>query len=119
MDKTKELVTSVIEGLQEKKGKNIVTVDLNGIQGAICEYIVIAQGTTPTQVSALSDSVVDFARKNLKEKPLSVDADQKSEWIGIDYGTVIVHIFIPALREFYDLEHLWEDAKLKQIPDLD
>jgi ribosome-associated protein len=119
MDKSKELATAIVEGLQEKKGKNIVTVDLSNISGAICQYIVIASGNTPTQVAALEDSVRDYVRNNLREKPLSVDADQRSEWIGMDYGTVIVHIFVPGLRNFYDLEHLWEDAKLEHIPDLD
>lgn len=63
MDQTKELVNTIVEGLQEKKGKNIVTVDLTQLSGAVCQYMVICEGNTPTQVSALSDSVWDFARK--------------------------------------------------------
>ena len=73
MDQTKELVKTIVEGLQEKRGKNIVTVDLSQTSGAICQYMVICEGNTPTQVSALSDSVWDFARKNANEKPLSID----------------------------------------------
>ena len=119
MDQTKELEKTIIEGLQEKKGKNIVTVDLTRLSGAICQYMVICEGNTPTQVSALSDSVWDFAHKNAGEKPLSTDGSQHAEWIGMDYGTVLVHIFLPELREFYNLENLWSDAKVTQIPDLD
>ena len=84
MDQTKELVKTIVEGLQEKRGKNIVTVDLSQTSGAICQYMVICEGNTPTQVSALSDSVWDFARKNANEKPLSIDGTQAlngSAWI--------------------------------------
>lgn len=80
MDQTKELVKTIVEGLQEKRGKNIVTVDLSQTSGAICQYMVICEGNTPTQVSALSDSVWDFARKNANEKPLSIDGTQGAQW---------------------------------------
>lgn len=119
MDQTKELVKTIVEGLQEKKGKNIVTVDLTQLSGAVCQYMVICEGNTPTQVSALSDSVWDFARKKAGEKPLSIDGNKSAQWIGMDYGTVLVHIFLPEQREFYNLETLWSDSKVTQIPDLD
>ena len=119
MDQTKELVNTIVEGLQEKKGKNIVTVDLTQLSGAVCQYMVICEGNTPTQVSALSDSVWDFARKKAGEKPLSIDVNQSAQWIGMDYGTVLVHIFLPEQREFYNLETLWSDSKVTQIPNLD
>jgi ribosome-associated protein len=119
MDQTEELVKTVIKGLQEKKGKKIVAVDLTKIPGAICQYMVIGEGNTPTQVSALSDAVWDFARREAKEKPLSIDGYQHAHWVGMDYGTVLVHIFLPAERQFYNLENLWADSKIKQIPDID
>lgn len=119
MDQTELLVKSIIEGLQEKKGKNIVTVDLNQTTGAICQYMVICEGNTPTQVAALSDSVWDFAHKKAKEKPLSIDGQHGARWIGMDYGTVLVHIFMPELRSFYNLEHLWADAPVSVIPNFD
>ena len=119
MDQTKDLVDAIVAGLQEKKGKNIVIVDLTKIEGAICQYMIICEGNTPTQVSALSDSVWDFARKEAQEKPLSVDGNQSALWIGMDYGTVLVHIFLPEQREFYNLENLWADAKVTKIPNLD
>lgn len=118
MEQTKELVKSIIKGLQEKKGKNIVTVDLTEISGAICEYMVIGEGNTTTQVSALSDSVWEFARKEANEKPLSTDGYQYAHWIGMDYGTVLVHIFLPEQRQFYNLENLWADSKVELIPDI-
>ncbi len=119
MDQTQSLVQAVMHGLQEKKGKNIVIVDLTQLEGAICQYMVIAEGNSPTQVAALCDSVWDFARKEANEKTLSIDGEQRAEWIGMDYGTVMVHIFLPEKRRFYNLDTLWEDAKIKTIPNLD
>ena len=119
MDQTEALVKTIVEGLQEKKGKNIVTVDLTQLSGSICQYMIICEGSTPTQVSALSDSAWDFAHRKAGEKPLSIGGAQRAEWIGMDYGTVLVHIFLPELREFYNLENLWSDAKVTQIVDLD
>lgn len=119
MDQTKALVKTIVEGLQEKKGKNIVIVDLTHLAGAIAEYMVIAEGNTPTQVSALSDSVWDLARRIAGEKPLSIDGTASATWIGMDYGTVLVHIFLPEQRQFYNLENLWADSKVTRIPDLD
>ena len=81
--------------------------------------MVICEGNTPTQVAALSDSVWDMARLKINEKPLSIDGAQRAEWIGMDYGTVLVHIFLPELRKFYNLENLWLDAKVTQIADID
>ena len=110
MDQTEELVKTIVEGLQEKKGKNIVTVDLTQLSGSICQYMIICEGSTPTW---------DFAHRKAGEKPLSIDGAQRAEWIGMDYGTVLVHIFLPELREFYNLENLWSDAKVTQIANLD
>ena len=90
MDQTEALVKTIVEGLQEKKGKNIVTVDLTQLSGSICQYMIICEGSTPTQVSALSDSAWDFAHRKAGEKPLSIDGAQRAEWIGMDYGTVLV-----------------------------
>lgn len=119
MDQTKALVDTIVAGLQEKKGKNIETVDLTQLPGAICQYMIICEGNTPTQVSALSDSVWEFARRDANEKPLSVDGNQSAVWIGMDYGTVLVHIFLPEQREYYNLDNLWADAPLTRIPDID
>ena len=119
MEETKELVQSIVEGLQEKKGSNIVVVDLTNLSGAISQYMVIGEGKSPSQVSALSDSVWEFARKKTGEKTLSIDGTQGATWIGMDYGTVLVHIFMPEQRKFYNLENLWADAKVTEIPNLD
>lgn len=119
MNLKKDLLQSIIEGIQEKKGKNITTIELKNIQGSICDYFVICEGNTPTQVSAVADSIEDIVKKNTSENPIRVHGQQLAEWIGIDYGNIIVHIFLPEMRSFYNIDHLWEDARTKMIPSID
>ena len=91
-----ELVQTITEAIQEKKGSNIVIADLRKIEGTISQYFI-----------------------RLKEKPSHVVGLENAQWVAMDYGDVLVHIFLPDVREYYDLEHLWEDAALTRIPDLD
>jgi len=118
MKEGKSLVNNIVAACQDKKAKNIVIVDMTGLIGTICQYFVICEGNTPTQVSAISEEIVDALKKK-KERPLSIDGLRESRWVGIDYGTVIVHVFLPELREFYNIENLWADAQLESIPDID
>ncbi|MBR4926354.1 MAG: ribosome silencing factor [Prevotella sp.] len=119
MTKTKQLVEVITEGIQEKKGRDIVIVDMQGIDGAICNYFVLCSGNSPTQVSAIMDSVEEQARLKADEKPLRVIGEQQSQWIAMDYVDVMVHIFLPETREFYNIEKLWEDANVTVVPNLD
>ena len=119
MEQTSQLVNTITRGIQEKKGANIVVADLQGIDGAICNYFIICQGNSPAQVEAITESIGDFARKELSEKPTAVAGLENAQWVAMDFADVLVHIFLPDVREFYDLEHLWADAQLTQVPDLD
>ena len=119
MTTTNKLVETITEGIQEKKGKNIVIADLSGIDGAIAQYFIICQGTSPAQVEAIAESVGDMVRERMGEKPVGVVGLETDQWVAIDFVDALVHIFLPEVREFYDLEHLWEDAHLTRIPDLD
>ena len=118
MDEIKNLVETVVEALQEKKGRRIITMDLSKLENSICQYFIICQGKTPTQVSALCDSVWDRVHERLQEKPMAAVGMREAQWIAMDYGTVILHIFIPELREFYNLENLWADAAMAEIEDI-
>ena len=119
MEQTKVLVKTITEGIQEKKGTDIVVADLTKIEGTICKYFIICQGNSPTQVEAIAESIGDFARERLKEKPTHVVGLENAQWVAMDYTDVLVHIFLPDVRAYYDLEHLWEDARLTHIPNLD
>lgn len=119
MEQTTQLVESITKGIQEKKGQHIVVADLKSIEGAICRYFVICQGNSPSQVEAITESIGDMARKELGEKPATVAGLENAQWVAMDYGDVLVHVFLPDVRAYYDLEHLWDDAALTEIPDLD
>ena len=119
MEQATQLVETITKGIQEKKGQRIVIADLKGIEGAIAHYFVICQGNSPSQVEAITESIGDMAREQLGEKPARVVGLENALWVAMDYGDVLVHVFVPDMREYYDLEHLWEDADLKEIPDLD
>ena len=107
----------IIEGIQEKKGSDIIVADLSNIEGAICRYFVICTGNSPAQVEAITDSVTDVVRANIGEKPVKVVGLENAQWVAMDYTDAMVHIFLPDVREYYDLEHLWEDAKMERVPD--
>ncbi len=113
------IVPEIIEALQDKKGTEIKVLDLSKVDGASTSAFVIATGKSTSQVSALADSVRERVQKEMGEKPVNYDGYRNSQWIIIDYGNVMVHIFLPDTRQFYRLEELWNDADMTVIPDLD
>ncbi|MBQ3857243.1 MULTISPECIES: ribosome silencing factor [Segatella] len=117
-ESTQQLVNTIVEGIQEKKGSGIVIADLSHIDGSIAQYFVICQGNSPSQVEAIAESVGEFARNKNNEKPINVVGLGTNQWVAIDFADILVHIFLPETREFYNLEDLWEDAKLTRIPDI-
>lgn len=116
---TKEVINRIVEGIQEKKGKGIVVVDMLGLGNSVCDYFVICQGNSPNQVSAITDSIADMVREQCGKKPYAIDGLRNSQWVAMDYGDILVHVFLPDVRSFYDIEHLWADAKITEIPDID
>ena len=119
MTKQNALVDTIVKGIQEKKGRRIVVADLTGIDTAPCEYFVICTAGSPQQADAVPDAVEEFTGRDCNEKPTAIAGRQNAFWIAMDYGNVMVHILLPDMREFYDIEHLWDDAKLTEVADID
>ncbi len=119
MKENNRLLSNIISGIQEKKGKNITVIDLKGISGVVCDFFVICEGNTSTQVAAVAESIEHIVKKDTKESPIRVQGQQMAEWIGIDYGDIIVHVFIPELRAYYNIDNMWADAKTEKIPTID
>ena len=115
---TSQLVQFVVEGIFKKMGKEVVVLDLSGIENSICSRFVIAHGDSNSQVSAIAESVVDVVRKRSKEKPLHTDGITHANWVLLDYGDVIVHIFQEPVRRLYNLEDLWADGSFEKIEDV-
>lgn len=111
------LLGSIIEGIFEKKGQNVLKIDLRKLENRIADYFVICHGTSATQVDAICDSVEDTARKLAGEKPLRIEGLENCFWVLLDYGNVVVHIFLEEHRNFYSLESLWADAHIVAVED--
>jgi len=111
------LLESVIKGIFEKKGQNVLKIDLRKLENRITDYFVICHAPSGTQVSAICDSVDDTVRKDASEKPLHIEGLDNCFWVLLDYGNVIVHVFLEEYRKFYSLESLWADASIEAIED--
>lgn len=109
----------IIEGIQDRKGKKITLVDMSDIESSAASKFIIAQGSSTMQVSAIADSVREYVQEHSGIKPFNYDGYTNSEWIVIDYGETLVHIFVPDARSRYNLEELWSDAVITDVPDLD
>ena len=107
---TLDLVNLVKKGIEEKKGEEIVTLDIYKINPSICDYFVICHANSNTQVSAIADEVQKMVKDGIGENPFHVEGKSNAEWVLIDFVSVVVHIFQKEFRSFYDLEHLWADA---------
>jgi ribosome-associated protein len=113
-----QIVDKIVEGIQERKGKSIVVVNLNKLQESPCCYFVICEGDSSVHVNSIANSIKDHVREQIKVKPYATDGFENCEWIAMDYGQIIVHVFQRQVREYYDIEHLWANADLIKIEDV-
>lgn len=114
----KTLLQNITEAIQEKKGKQIKIVDMTALNTSVCDYFIICEGNSNTQIVAISESIKDYVREHVGVKPYGAEGTFNALWVAMDYGDVMVHIFDKATRAFYDLEHLWSDATLTEIADI-
>ncbi len=117
MIKDKDLVKTIIEGILEKKGKQIIVIDLSTINYAFCDYFIICHGDSTTQIGAIAESVGDKVKEKLNVKYGHIEGIQNAQWVLMDYSIVIVHIFQKECRDYYKLEDLWGDAQVSKIED--
>jgi ribosome-associated protein len=107
-----DLLALIIQGIEDVKGEDITILDLRGIDNTVCDYFVICNGNSNTQVNAISGSVQRTVSKELHDKPWHVEGEQNAEWVLMDYVNIVVHIFQKHVREYYNIEDLWGDAKV-------
>ena len=110
-----KLVEKIVNSIDEVKGVDINLLDLSKINNSVCGFFVICTGTSNIHVSAITNSIKKNVSKALKEKPYSMEGLENQEWVLMDYVDVVVHIFQKNVREFYDIENLWGDAKTSKI----
>lgn len=107
-----ELLALIIEGIENVKGEDTTILDLRGIDNTVCDYFVICNGNSNTQVNAISGSVQRTVSKEIHDKPWHVEGEQNGEWVLMDYVNIVVHVFQKEIREYYNIEALWGDAKV-------
>jgi ribosome-associated protein len=111
------LLGNVIKAIFAKKGVNVLKIDLRKLENRITDYFVVCHAPSTTQVSAICDSVEDVVIKETGEKALHIEGLDNSYWVLLDYGNVIVHVFLEEYRKFYSLESLWADAVIEVMED--
>lgn len=116
---TDELIEIIIEGLQDSKARDIRVIDMRQLDEAAFQYFVVCEGTSSTHVLGIANKLIDYVEKKSGQHRQGVVGLQNRQWVAIDYGYLLVHIFQRETRDFYRLESLWEDAKITQVPDLD
>lgn len=109
----------IVEGIRNRKGRAITIVDLSEIEAAPTAEFIICQGNSTQQVASIADSVREYLLDTAAIKPYNYDGYGNAQWIVIDYGSTLVHVFTPQTRTLYNLEELWSDAKITELPDLD
>jgi len=112
---TDVLLTSIIKGIEEVKGNDIDILDLRALETAVCDYFVICNGSSNTQVNAIVNSVQKIVSKELKDKPWHLEGTDNAEWVLMDYVSIVVHVFQKEIREYYNIEGLWGDAKITTL----
>ncbi len=109
---TETLLAHIVEGIRNVKGKDILTIDLSGLENRVCNYFTICHGDSNTHVSAIAESVVKEVRENFKWSLLHKEGQDNACWVLLDYGSVVVHVFQKESRDFYHLEELWADGEV-------
>lgn len=118
MDKNIEkqlLINKIIEAIQDTKGEDVKLLDLTHIENSVADYFIICSANSNTQVSAIAGNVEKKVRNELKDRPWHVEGAENAMWVLVDYVSVVVHIFQKHIREYYDIEDLWSDAKITNI----
>lgn len=110
-----DLISVIISGIEDVKGKGINILDLREIENTVCDYFIICEGTSNTQVNAIVNSIQKKVSKELKDNPWHVEGADNAEWVLLDYVNIAVHVFQKHIREYYDIESLWGDAKTTVI----
>lgn len=107
-----QLLNTICHAISDKKGEDIIVLDISNLDGTICDYFVVCTATSTVQCGAIADNIEKETFEKLREKVIRVQGQENALWISMDYGNIIVHIFLDDLRDFYNIEQLWADGKV-------
>lgn len=108
----------IVDSIQDIKGQNIVLMDLRNLDDAPTDYFIVCEGESTTQISAIANNVVKRIKDETGVKPSHMEGKTSATWVLVDYFDVIVHVFYPETRQFYELEDLWSDAKITEYQNI-
>lgn len=111
------LLNNIIEGILEKKGHDIVDLNLTKVHNAVCDHFIICDAESNTQVNAIADSIEKKVKEKLNQRVGHREGLENALWILLDYHSIVVHVFQRSIREYYKLEELWGDAQVTRIND--
>jgi ribosome-associated protein len=114
---TDNLLDAIVEGMKNKKAKNITVINISALEHRVADYFVICDADSNTHVNAISNEIEETVVKATKEKPFRSEGQQNSEWILIDYVNIVAHVFLRETREYYNIEGLWADGEITNIED--
>lgn len=114
LTRNSKIFKTIIQAIQQKKGENIISLDLRKIPEAVTDFFVICEASSTTQVKAISDFVETQVENECGEKPFRHEGQQAAQWIIIDYVNVVIHVMQAESRKFYKLEEMWSDAQLAE-----
>ncbi|MBL7772365.1 MAG: ribosome silencing factor [Chitinophagaceae bacterium] len=109
-----KIIKTIIAAIQDKKGEEIVSLNLKKIPESIADFFIVCEANNPNLLKAIADNVEKMVHDECEEKPYHFEGKQGDKWILIDYVNVVVHCLLPETRGFYNLEDLWQDAERKQ-----
>jgi ribosome-associated protein len=110
LTRNSKIFKTIIQAIQEKKGENVISLDLRKIPEAVADFFIICEASSTTQVKAIADSIEEEVKKNCDELPYKHEGRQSLQWVLIDYVNVVIHVMLPENRRFYKLEDMWSDA---------
>lgn len=110
-----QLLDNIIKGIEKVKGNDITIMDLRDIENTVCDYFILCNGSSNTQVNAISGSIQKVVSRNIHQKPWHIEGESNAEWVLLDYVDIVVHVFQKRFREHYDIEGLWGDAKITYL----
>ena len=114
LTRNSKIFKTIIQAIQEKKGENIVSLDLRKIPEAVADFFVVCEAGSSTQVKAIADHIEELTKSNCDELPYKHEGKETLQWVLIDYVNVVVHVMLPESRRFYKLEDMWSDAPLEK-----
>jgi ribosome-associated protein len=114
LNKNSKIFKTIIRAIQDKKGEQIVSLDLRKIPEAVADYFIVCEATNQPQIRAIADSIEDQVKEHCGENPYHYEGKQNLQWVLMDYVNIVVHIMLPEQRKFYKLEEMWSDAVLEE-----